>query len=54
MKALQKYLKKREEAIQLILKPGHRFSPANFLTLRVEIKKLDAFFDLVNVANKDF
>ncbi len=43
VKALKKYLKKREESIQFLLEqPKRAYTPASFHELRVEIKKMDA------------
>ncbi|MEP7321917.1 MAG: CHAD domain-containing protein [Saprospiraceae bacterium] len=55
MKALKKYLKNRKGAIHFILeKPRATFSTSTFHKLRVEIKKLNALFDLINFCSKDF
>ena len=55
MKAITKYLKKRKEAITFLLeKPQQTYTPAVFHKLRVEIKKLNAFFELINFCSKDF
>jgi len=55
MKALRKYLKNREDAINSILEKDRRsYRPSTFHKLRVEIKKLNAFFDLINGCSKDF
>ena len=55
MKALKKYLKKRKSAITFLLeKQQESFTPDTFHTLRLEIKKLNALFDLVNFCSKSF
>jgi CHAD domain-containing protein len=55
MKVLKIYLKKRKEAIDRILrKPKEKYSPATFHRLRIEIKKLNAFTDLIKFCSKDF
>jgi hypothetical protein len=55
MKALKKYLKKRKSAIIFLLeKQQESFSPDTFHILRLEIKKLNALFDLVNFCFKGF
>ncbi len=55
MKALTKYLKHRRDAITFILeKPKQAYIPATFHKLRVEIKKLNAFFELINFCSKGF
>lgn len=49
MLQLDKYIRKRFETIQLILeKPRKQFSISTFHQLRVEIKKLNATFELIN------
>ncbi len=49
MKAVKKYLKNRKNAIDLLLKKNSRsFTPDTFHQLRVEIKKLDALFELID------
>jgi hypothetical protein len=49
MKALKKYLNKRKSAITFLLeKQQESFTPDTFHTLRLEIKKLNALFNLVN------
>lgn len=54
MKALKKYIRKREETIHALLeKPTTKFSPTTFHDLRVEIKKLDAVFDLIHFCIRD-
>ena len=55
MKALKKYLKKRKSAITILLeKQQESFTPDTFHTLRLEIKKLNALFDLVQFCSKGF
>ena len=55
MKTLRKYLKNRELAISLLVeKPNHKYTSDTFHKLRVEIKKLDAFFALLKFCFKDF
>ena len=55
MKALKKYLKKRENAINLILEKRQQFYTADtFHELRVEIKKLNALFHLIDYCSKEF
>ncbi len=55
MKVMTKYFKKREEAINHLLKNSKcEYTPATFHALRVEIKKLDAFLDIVNSTSEDF
>jgi len=55
MKALRKYLNNRELAISLLVeKPNHKYTSGTFHKLRVEIKKLDAFFALLKFCSKDF
>ena len=55
MKALKKYLKKRKSAINLLLeKKQGSFTTDTFHTLRVEIKKLNALFDLAHFCFKNF
>jgi CHAD domain-containing protein len=52
---LKKYFKNREVAINLFLeKPRVKYSTSTFHKLRVEIKKLNAIFDLINYCSKDF
>lgn len=53
--ALKKYLKRRAKAITAILqKPSRAYTVATFHKLRVEIKKLNALFQLVNDCSEDF
>ncbi|MFV5688977.1 CHAD domain-containing protein [Flavobacterium sp. ZT3R25] len=55
MKAFNQYLKKRKTTITLLLqKPPQSFTPDTFHTLRVEIKKLHALFDLVDFCSNGF
>jgi uncharacterized protein YdaT len=55
MKALTKYLKNREDAIDFLFeKPTWAYTPDTFHKLRVEINKLNAFFELINFCSKDF
>lgn len=55
MKALSKYLKNREDSITtLINKPIHTYTSDTFHELRVEIKKLNAFIDLIKFCATDF
>jgi CHAD domain-containing protein len=55
MKALQKYFKKRKSAITFLLeKQQESFTADTYHTLRLEIKKLKALFDLINSCSKKF
>jgi CHAD domain-containing protein len=55
MNAFKKYLKKRKKAIDFLLgKPRWSYASVTFHKLRVEIKKLNAFFDLIKFCSKDF
>lgn len=55
MKTLTKYIKKRETAIDFLLrKPSAKYTPNTFHKLRVEIKKLNSTFDLINFCSPDF
>ena len=55
MTAITKYFKKRENAINFLLeKPHLAYTPETFHKLRVEIKKLNAFFELINICSKNF
>lgn len=55
MKALQKYLKKRKSAITFLLQQQpESFTADTFHTLRIELKKLKALFDLINSCSKNF
>ncbi len=55
MKGLKKYFHSRINAITLLLeKPAISFTTATFHTIRLEIKKLNSFFELVEYCSKDF
>ena len=55
VKRLVKYFNKRSAAIDSILRrPRHKYTPEIFHELRVEIKKLNALFDLINFCATDF
>lgn len=55
MKALKTYLKTRKKALLSILeKPRKKYTPETFHQLRVEIKKLNALFDLIDSSSKKF
>ena len=55
MKTPANYLKNREDAIRFLLrKPRSKYTPETFHKLRLEIKKLNAFFDLILYCSKDF
>jgi hypothetical protein len=55
MKRLEMYLKNRVEAIQLLLeKPRRSYTQRTFHNLRVELKKLNALFELINYCTEDF
>ncbi len=55
MKELIKYFKKRKEIVLSILEiPERDFTSANFHKLRVEIKKLNALYGLLNYSSEDF
>lgn len=55
MKTLTNYLKKRKATIDFLLrKPSDKYTPNTFHKLRVEIKKLNSFFDLINFCSTDF
>lgn len=55
MKEIKKYLHTRKLAIEFILvKPRSKFSVNTFHKLRVEIKKLNALFDLLNSCSENF
>ena len=55
MKRLTKYLKNRKTAIDSILrKTRNKYTVNTFHKLRVEIKKLNSFFDLVNFCSNNF
>ena len=55
MKSLKKYLGKRERAIAALLKEDVRScDPLAVHAIRVEIKKMSAFFHLMNYAVREF
>src|SRR4030095_9185250 len=55
MKTLKKYFDDREFAINRFLEqPRDVYTPETFHKLRVEIKKLNALFDLIDFCCKDF
>jgi len=55
MKILLKYYKKRKSNIDSILaRSTRKYTPGTFHKLRIEIKKLNALFDLINFSSKDF
>lgn len=55
MKTLTKYLRKRKATIDFILrKPSENYQPNTFHKLRVEIKKLNSIFDLINCCASNF
>lgn len=55
MKGLKKYLKNRIRAIVALLeKPDRKFTQDSFHQLRIEIKKLNAFFEVIEFCAKDF
>lgn len=55
MKALQKYFKKRKSAITFLLEQQQEsFTADTIHTLRLELKKLKALFDLINSCSKNF
>ncbi|WP_291099740.1 MULTISPECIES: CHAD domain-containing protein [unclassified Flavobacterium] len=55
MKALTEYFKNREDDISFLLQKSARaYTPVTFHKLRVEIKKVNAFFELINFCSKDF
>jgi hypothetical protein len=55
MKKLSAYLKNREDNIYIqIGRARSKYTPSTFHILRVEIKKLQAEFDLINFCYKDF
>jgi len=55
VKALVKYLEKRRSAIDSLLEmPNHKYTSGTFHKLRVEIKKLNAPFELLNFCAKEF
>jgi hypothetical protein len=55
MKALAKYLKKREDTIESLLKkPARKYTPDTFHALRIKIKKLNALSGLIKFGVRDF
>ena len=55
MKTLTKYLKNRIDVIDSLLrKPRDKYKPNTFHKLRVEIKKLNSGFDLINFCSTTF
>lgn len=55
MKTLKKYLNSRKVNIGFLLgKPKRNFTPGTFHKLRIELKKLNAFLDLVNYCSREF
>jgi|SRR5688500_11352000 len=55
MKELKKFLKNRlDHIIDLLDKPKSSYSPETFHQIRVEIKKIDAGFELINFCFKKF
>jgi len=55
MKALRTYLKTRKKALLSLLEmPRREYTTETFHQLRVEIKKLNALFDLVDSSSKKF
>src|SRR5436190_20764312 len=55
MKTLKKHLDDRKLAITTFLEqPRDQYTPETFHKLRVEIKKLNALFDLIDFCSKDF
>lgn len=55
MKALKTYFKTRKKALlSLLEKPRKKYTPETFHQLRVEIKKLNALFDLIESSSKKF
>jgi len=55
VKTLNKYIRKREKAIELLLQKTKRSNPPAFYhKLRVEIKKLNAVLDLAESGSPDF
>lgn len=55
MKALRKYIKKREEAITKLLEKDKRSYDSDTVhAIRVEIKRMNAFFHMINFAVHDF
>ena len=55
MKTLAKYLNKRKEIIDSLLKkPSDTYTATTFHKLRIEIKKLNSSFDLINCCATNF
>ena len=55
MSALKKYLEKRDRTINGLLETQQEcYTPDTFHALRVEIKRLNALFNLVNYCSKEF
>lgn len=55
MKSPKKYLNSRKVNIDFLLgKPKRSYTPGTFHKLRIELKKLNAFLDLINYCSKDF
>ena len=55
MKTLAKYLNKRKEVIDSLLKkPSDTYTASTFHKLRIEIKKLNSSFDLINCCATNF
>lgn len=55
MKTLEKYLKHRETAIISLLEhPRSKYTPGTIHKIRLEIKKLNALFNLINYCSNDF
>ncbi|MDI1355672.1 MAG: CHAD domain-containing protein [bacterium] len=55
MKALSKYLRKRKSALWKYFElPKEIYTPETFHELRLEVKKQNAFFELVEFCTKDF
>ena len=54
-KSLPKYLRRREDAITTLLEKQKRvYTPAHIHQLRLELKKIDALFELLNYCSKGF
>src|SRR5258708_6187319 len=54
-KALKNYFARRRKAItSLLRKPARKIVAQNFHQLRIEIKKLNAFYALINYRSKEF
>lgn len=55
MRALKKYLKKRESTINCLLETQQQYyTPDTIHTLRVELKRLNALFNMINYCTKGF